>query len=249
MRVVAIVQARMGSTRLPGKVLMDLAGEPMLARVIRRVARAKTLHHVGIATTMLLSDQAIVGLCQASGWACVVGSEDDVLDRYYQAARQWRACAVVRITADCPFVDPTIIDTVVSQFLDRQPQIDYASNVFPRRTFPRGLDTEVLRFETLERVHREDRSAAGREHVTPFIYRHPQRFGIHSVAHDADYSYLRWVVDTSEDLQFARAVYAEVHGRDDFNWKELIRLLEGRPELVNINRHALQRAIEGGPVE
>lgn len=225
---------------------MDLAGEPMLTRVVRRVARAKTLHHVGIATTMLLSDQAIVGLCQASGWACVVGSEDDVLDRYYQAARQWRAYAVVRITADCPCIDPAIIDEVVSQFIERQPNIEYASNIFPHRTFPRGLDTEVVRFDTLERVRREDHSPAGREHVTAFIHRHPRRFAIHSVTSRTDYSHLRWAVDTQDDLRLARTIYAGLGARDDFAWEELVRYLDARPDLVDINRHVRQRSAEGG---
>ena len=181
MKTVAIIQARMGSTRLPGKVLLDLAGEPMLARVVHRVQRAASLQEVIVATTVQPADDAITQLCAGRGWPCARGSQDDVLDRYYQAATASQADVVVRITSDCPLIEPDVIDQVVGALLAGQPEVDYASNVQPPRTFPRGLDVEVIRFDALERAWREDVDPAWREHVTPYLYRHPERFRIHGV--------------------------------------------------------------------
>jgi spore coat polysaccharide biosynthesis protein SpsF (cytidylyltransferase family) len=164
MRTVAIIQARMGSTRLPGKVLMDLAGEPMLVRVVNRVRRAERLDEVVVATTASPSDDPIFEGCRQRGWAVERGSEKDVLDRYYRAARAHHADVVVRITADCPFVDAGLIDQVVGAFLGGG--YDYVSNVLEPRTYPRGLDVEVFRFSALEKAWQEDRDPSWREHVT-----------------------------------------------------------------------------------
>jgi len=245
MRVVAIIQARTGSTRLPGKVLMDLCGEPVLARVVTRARRAVTLGEVVVATTLEPADDAIVALCGTRGWPCFRGSEADVLDRYYRAAECYRAAAVVRITSDCPLIEPVIVDEVVRAFLDRQPGVDYASNVVPRRTFPVGLDTEVMRFEVLAQAWREDRNPAWREHVTPYIHRHPARFRLHSVVSPVDVSSMRWTVDTPEDLAFVRAVYRRFGGRDDVRWREVLGLLEREPGLLDINRGVRQKAVVG----
>lgn len=245
MRVLAIIQARMGSSRLPGKVLMDLGGEPMLVRVVNRTRRTGTLNEVVVATTTKLGDAAIVELCATRGWQSFRGSEDDSLDRYYQAASQYGADVVVRITADCPLIEPGIVDTVVEQFLDLQPHLDYACNFLPRRTYPRGLDTEVMRFDALERAWREDQNPTWREHVTPYITRNPGLFQIHGVVNDVDYSFMRWTVDTVEDLELVRAVYQRLGNRDDFNWREAIGLMECSPELMEINRHVQQKETPG----
>jgi spore coat polysaccharide biosynthesis protein SpsF len=242
MKTVAIVQARMGSTRLPGKVLQDLAGEPMLARVVNRTCRAKTLQEVVIATTTNMVDDVIVKLCEARGWSWFRGSEEDVLDRYYHAAKKYQADFIVRITSDCPLIDPEVIDHVVQEFLERQPEVDYASNTWPRRTFPRGLDTEVMRMDVLERAWREDRNPAWREHVTPYIYRNPDRFRIHNVVSPVDYSAMRWTVDTQEDLAFVRQIY-DYFGHDRFSWREVLKVLEEHPEWVEINRGVRQKRI------
>ena len=242
MRVVAIVQAHMGSTRLPGKVLLDLAGEPMLARVVNRVRRAQTLGEVLVATTMQSADEAIVRLCIERGWPCSRGSEEDVLDRYYHAAVAHQADVVVRITSDCPLIEPEVADRVVQEFLERQPEVDYACNVLPRRTFPRGLDTEVMRFDVLERAWREDLNPAWREHVTPYIQRNPGLFHIHGVTSGADYSHMRWTVDTPEDLAFVRCIY-DHFGHDRFSWREVLAVLEQHPEWLEINRHVQQKVI------
>jgi len=244
MRTIAIVQARMGSMRLPGKVLKDLAGEPMLARVVNRICRAKSLQEVVIATTTNALDDVIVKLCEARDWRWFRGSEEDVLDRYYQAARKYQADLIVRITSDCPLIDPEIVDQVVQEFLERQPEVDYASNTWPQRTFPRGLDTEVTRIDVLERAWREDRSPTWREHVTPYIYRNPDRFRIHNVLSQVDYSTMRWTVDTPEDLTFVRRIY-DYFGHDSFSWHEVLKVLEEHPEWVEINRH-VQHEREAG---
>jgi len=243
MKVIAIVQARMGSTRLPRKVLRDLAGKPVLARVINRTCRATTVHEVVIATTTNPLDDMITKLCEARGWSWFRGSEEDVLDRYYQAARKYQADIIVRITSDCPLIDPEVVDQVVQEFLERQPEVDYASNTWPRRTFPRGLDTEVMRTDVLERAWREDRNPAWREHVTPYIYRNPVLFRLHNVINPEDYSTLRWTVDTSEDLAFVRRIY-DYFGHDRFSWREVLQVLEEHPEWLKINQHVQQKVIE-----
>ena len=240
--VVAVIQARTGSTRLPGKVLMDIAGEPMLARVVTRAARAETLDEVVIATTTLGSDDRVATLCAERGWPCFRGSEDDVLDRYYQAARLHHARHVVRITSDCPLIDPGVVDRVVGEFLDRQPGVDYACNFLPQRTFPRGLDTEVMNFRALEKAWREDDNPAHREHVTQYILRHPDRFRVHGVVNPADLSRHRWTVDTIEDLTLVRQIY-EHFGNDSFSWEAVAGFLDGRPDLVAINRHIEQKVV------
>jgi len=240
MRVVAVVQARMGSTRLPGKVLQDIVGEPMLGRCVTRLRRAESLDEVVIATTRQPDDERIVDLCRKRGWAWFRGSEGDVLDRYYKAASEFGADAVVRVTSDCPLIDPEVVDRVVREFADRQPEVDYASNTFPQRTFPRGLDTEVIRFDALARAWREDANPAWREHVTPYIWRRPESFTIHSVMNETDCSAMRWTVDTLEDLRFVRRVF-EHFGHDVFSWRDVLKALDKHPEWLEINRHIQQK--------
>ena len=242
MKTVAIIQARMGSTRLPGKALVDLANEPMLARVVHRVQRAGSLHEVIVATTVQPADDAIAQFCAMRGWPCARGSQDDVLDRYYQAALASHADVVVRITSDCPLIDPEVIDQVVGALLAGQPDVDYASNVQPPRSFPRGLDTEVIRFDALERAWREDADPAWREHVTPYLYRHPERFRIQGIFNAVDLSHLRWTVDTPEDLEFVRRIYGHFDG-DTFSWHDVLALLEQHPGWLEINRTVEQKAV------
>ena len=244
MKVVAVIQARMGSTRLPGKVLRAIGGQPMLARVVERTRRAASIDDVVVATSAQPADLAIVALCKARGWACRQGSEEDVLDRYYHVARATAAEAVVRITADCPLIDPGVIDEVVGAFIDRQPQTAYASNIFPQRTFPRGLDTEVVRFDVLERGWHEAQDPDEREHVTPYVHRHPEHFAIHNVIREPDDSAMRWVVDTETDLRFVCAVYERLANREDVTWREVLRLLAQEPALLELNRQVQQKALQ-----
>jgi spore coat polysaccharide biosynthesis protein SpsF len=245
MKVVAIVQARMGSTRLPGKVLKDLAGEPVLVRCINRLRRAELLNEVVVATTVRNADRAIVRLCAEHGWSFFLGSEEDVLDRYYQAALAHQAGVVVRVTSDCPLIEPEVVDRVIREFLRRHPSLDYASNTLAPRTFPRGLDIEVVRFGALERAWREDLSPSWREHVTPYIYLNPNRFNLYAVVNEVDYSSMRWTVDTPQDLTFVRRIY-EHFGHDRFSWREVFSVLEQRPEWLSINRNVEQKELPGG---
>lgn len=240
--VVAIIQARTGSTRLPGKVLLDIAGKPMLFRDIERIRRSKKIDQIVIATTVKPSDDGIVALCRQYGCDYFRGSENDVLDRYYQAARQFDAEAVVRITSDCPLIEPSIVDKVIDKFLLLSPDADYVSNIFPLRTYPRGLDTEVMSFSTLERCWNEEKNPAYREHVTPYIHHNPEKFRIEEVNNDDDLSSMRWTVDTHEDMAFVRRVY-EYFGDNSFSWTNLLSLLRKQPELMEINKDIRQKVI------
>ena len=240
MNTVAIIQARMGSSRLPGKVLMDLGGETTLARVVRRLKRSRQVTKIVVATTTACGDQSIIRECEHLQVVCFRGEEQDVLDRYYQAARANAADAVVRITSDCPLIDPELVDETVEVF--RNEHADYACNVSPR-TYPRGLDTEVFSFDALDRAWREAREAHQREHVTPYLYEHPQIFKLASLSGAADYSRYRWTLDTREDLELLRAIYSRFDGRDDFSWQEVLRLMEREPELAELNSQVLQKSV------
>lgn len=241
MKVAAIIQARMGSTRLPGKVLEDLASQPMLAHVVNRTRRAKSLDAVAVATTTQPADNVIVHLCQTQNWPYFRGSEEDVLDRYYQAALAFKADVIVRITSDCPLIEPEIIDRVVNEFLYYYPEVEYVSNTLTH-SFPRGLDVEVMSFDALKKAWQEDRNSAWREHVTPYIWRHPEKFKIRNIANDTDYSYMRWTIDAIEDLTFVRKIYDHFQN-DSFTWREVLNLLEMHPEWLEINRHIQQKAV------
>ena len=240
MKVVAIVQARMGSTRLPGKVLKDLEDESVLARVVNRLRRARLLDDVLIATTDRPADDFIVQECRRYSVAVSRGDQEDVLDRYYRAAQLAKADAVVRVTSDCPLIDPEITDKTIAAFLEAK--CDYASNV-QVRTYPRGLDTEVFTFQALGRAWHAARQPYQRVHVTPFIYEHPQEFQLVSVTGDKDYSSHRWTVDTPQDLEFLRAVYARLTDKPMFLWTDVLEVLGREPELVEINRSIQQKAV------
>lgn len=242
-RIVAIIQARMGSTRLPGKVLKDLGGATVLARTINRMKLASSLDGVVVATSIESTDDAIVEEAERLGVPSFRGSEDDVLDRYYGAARASEAAVVVRVTSDCPLIDPSVADEVVSAFASGG--VDYASNTLTR-TYPRGLDVEVMSMDALARAKREAREPYQRTHVTPYFYENPNLFRLLSLTADADYSGHRWTVDTPEDLEFMRAVYALAGWRDDISWKELLKIVALSPALPEVNRHVRQKSLREG---
>jgi spore coat polysaccharide biosynthesis protein SpsF len=243
LKVVAIVQARMGSTRLPGKVLMDIAGKSMLARVVERLRLASTINEVLVATTDSPRDDDIVKECKACSVPVFRGDENDVLDRYFRAAQLSGAKIVVRVTSDCPLIDPEVTNKTVTAFLDASP--DYAANTLTR-TYPRGLDTEVMSFGVLSKAWQLARARYEREHVTPYIYEHPAEFKLLPVTGDADFSAHRWTVDTPEDLEFVRAIYARFDGQP-FQWRDVLNLLDREPWLTELNRSVAQKALhEGG---
>jgi spore coat polysaccharide biosynthesis protein SpsF len=240
LKAVAVIQARMGSTRLPGKVLKDLQGETVLARVVSRLRRSRLIAELLVATTDRPPDDAIVAECRKLSVPVSRGDQEDVLDRYFRAAQLAKAEIVVRITSDCPLIDPEITDRTIAAFLEARP--DYASNVLTR-TYPRGLDTEVMSFDALARAWREARKTYEREHVTPYIYEHPADFKLLSVASDEDHSHHRWTVDTPEDLEFARAVYSRFEPDAAFSWRDVLALLEREPSLIKINRSVTQKVL------
>lgn len=239
----AIIQARTGSTRLPGKVLRPILGLPILARVVDRVRRARTVDEVVVATTGLAADDSIEALCRASGWPVVRGSETDLLDRYVVAARAHAAAVVVRITSDCPLIDPALIDDVVAAH--RSGGADYASNSLEPRTYPRGLDVEAVSLAALERAWAEDTDPASREHATPYIYRHPGIFSLLRVPADEDHSAQRWCVDTAEDLELVQRIYQAI-GHDEFGWRDALNVVRQHPEWAAINRDVVQKAVPPG---
>jgi spore coat polysaccharide biosynthesis protein SpsF len=243
MKVVAIIQARMGSTRLPGKVLMDLCGATVLDRVLNRLTRSRLIQESVVATTLEPADDAIVEHCVRTARKIFRGSEQDVLDRYYRAAKQMGADVVVRITSDCPVIDPEVADATIRAFLEQR--ADYASNTRVR-TYPRGLDTEVMTMQALERAWRESTKPYQREHVTPYIYENPNEFKLHGIENDTDCSQHRWTLDTPEDYQLLGTIYTRLEGRDDFAWRDVLELVEGDPALANINRHIAQKAVHQG---
>jgi spore coat polysaccharide biosynthesis protein SpsF len=243
LNITAIVQARMGSTRLPGKVLTDLGGKTVLNRVVTRLRRATRIDDVVVATTCLPNDDSIARECQQLGAPHFRGSECDVLDRYYQVAKNFGADIIVRITADCPLIDPDLVDETLRAFQFHG--ADYASNVIPR-TYPRGLDTEVFTTEALAWAWLEAREPHQREHVTPYLYEHPETFTIASATGRADYSHYRWTLDTPEDLELIRAIYSRFDNRDDFSWQDILALMERKPELVALNSHVIQKTVLAG---
>lgn len=236
MNVVAVIQARMGSTRLPGKVLADVAGAPMLDRVIDRVRRAGWVDAVWVAGSAKRADDPIAARCRAIGVPMFRGPEEDVLGRFVGTAERARADVVVRLTADCPLLDPEVIDRVVAEVIDH-PATDYASNV-TERSYPRGLDVEAFTREALIRMDQLGRSPAAREHVTiPVRLEHPEAFHCRSVGSPDDDSDLRWTVDTAEDLEFVRLVYRTL-GLADRAWsyRELVAWCRANPAAARPDR-------------
>lgn len=229
MKTVVIIQARMGSTRLPGKVLAEIAGAPMLQRVVQRVQSAGLVEAVVLATTVSPADDAVAEYCGRLGIACFRGSEEDVLDRFYQAARGAGADLVVRITCDCPLIDAGVLDQVVS--IVKEGRADYATNTL-RYTYPDGLDVEAFTFAALEKAWREADKPSQREHVTPYL-RTSEGIVRSNVESPVDFSSrnYRWTVDTAGDLAFVRAIYDALQPRTDFGFQEVVALLESRPDL------------------
>lgn len=234
MTVLAILQARVTSTRLPKKVLAPILGQPMLGRQIERLRRAKTLDKLVVATSDDVSDDLLAAMCTAIGVPCFRGSLNDVLARFHGACTSFGpADHIVRLTGDCPLADPAVIDAVVRHHLASG--ADYTTNAL-QPTWPDGLDVEVLRMDILQRAFEEARLLSEREHVTPYIYKHPEFFCIEQVKSDRDLSTLRWTVDEPADLAFVSEVYAALYPKNPaFDTAAIMALLEQRPELAKLN--------------
>ena len=245
MKRVVIVQARMGSTRLPGKVLLPINGQPMLAQQLRRLQRCRMVDDIVVATSRSAADDPIISVAEEAGIRWFRGDQEDVLGRFAEAAVEAKADLVVRVTADCPLVDPEIVDAVVERLVEKATEADYCSNVL-QRTFPRGLDCEALFTDALMRTHRMATSKAAREHVTWFIYRErPELFRLTSVVDaEGDNSDLRWTVDTAEDLELIRKVFAmfELDVRP-MPYRQLVEAVRRHPELCRLNASVAQKPV------
>lgn len=234
MQITAIIQARFSSTRLPGKVLLLLKDKTMLESVVERVQKAKRVKKIIVITSNEKSDDKIVQLCKKKKIDCFRGSLNDVLDRYYQAAKKFKVKHICRITADCPFVDPQVIDLVAKKYLERK--FDYVSNTHPP-TYPDGLDTEIFSFEALEKAWKEAKLKSEREHVCPYIWKNPKKFKIHNVKNNKNFSGMRWTVDEESDLKFVREIYKQLYKKNKmFYMQDVLDLLKKSPELMEMNK-------------
>jgi spore coat polysaccharide biosynthesis protein SpsF len=233
MRTVIIVQARMTSTRLPGKVLMDVGGRPLLAHQLGRLKRSERADEIVVATTTNATDDPVVQLAGEEGLRWYRGSESDVLSRFVGAAREAAAEVVVRVTGDCPLIDAGVADKVIEDAITHAAECDYTSNVVVR-TYPRGLDTEVLFTDTLLRLDRMAKSPSAREHVTAGIYSMPHLFALRSVTDSADNSDLRWTVDTQVDLTLIRSL-SEAIDISGAPYAQILAYVRTHPELQTMN--------------
>lgn len=232
MSVVAIVQARMGSTRLPGKVMKKMKGRPVLFHFIRRMHESKKIDKIVIATPDKAESQPILDLAKEMDVEIFKGSESDVLDRFYQAAKKHKADIIVRVTSDCPLLDPMVVDRVIGKFLEGGH--DYVSNNL-EKSFPHGLDTEVFSFKALEKAWKETADEYDREHVTPYFYRNPDKFKLSNVSNSEDQSRYRWTLDTKEDFAFISEVYKRMYREGEiFYTEDILNLLSENPHLLKM---------------
>jgi spore coat polysaccharide biosynthesis protein SpsF len=229
--ILAILQARMSSTRLPGKVLADVAGAPMILRQIERLQRSRRIDGFVVATSTDPSDDSLAALLALDGVAVHRGPLDDVLTRYAGALQRYPAQVVARLTGDCPLADPQVIDATIDLLMDDD--LDYAANTPAHRTYPKGLDVEVMRAPCLLRAAREATDPYEREHVTPFLYRHPEIFAQAFISQDADEGEVRWTVDRPDDLDFVRAVYDGLYAsKPAFTSDDVRAFVRARPDLA-----------------
>jgi spore coat polysaccharide biosynthesis protein SpsF len=241
--IVAIIQARIGSTRLPGKILKEVSGKPILWHVVDRLSHSQSINKIVVATTDLPEDDRTEEFCIENNISFSRGSSDDVLSRYYEAAKKFNADIVIRITSDCPVIDPSVIDMMLQEYLysNKSTIIDYLSNTLVR-TFPRGLDAEIFSFEALEKTILEAQQQYEREHVTPYIYQHPEIFSLKNYASGIDFSFHRWTVDTAEDYQLINKIYVELYQPDKlFLLEDILHLFERKPELISVNQNVKQK--------
>lgn len=232
MKVVAIVQARMGSSRFPGKVMTPVCGVPLIGLLLKRLSKSEKIDQIIVATSDKKDNESMLQYVNNLGYKVYKGSEDDVLDRYYHAAKNTGADAVVRITGDCPLVDPKLVDSVIDRYLKEN--VDYCSNIAPA-TYPDGLDVEVFSVAALEEAWTK---SSQREHVTPYI--REGKFNKINVSHNDDYSNFRWTVDEPEDLEVIKSIYEHFEPRHDFDWLEVLELHSEQPKIFSANKHLIR---------
>lgn len=240
MNIVAIVQARMGSTRLPGKVLKEVLSRPLLSYQIERMKQINLIDEIIIATTPN-QNEAIIKLCNNEKINYFVGSESDVLERYYHAAKKYKADIVVRMTSDCPLIDPQIVDQILLMY--RNGKYDYVSNTI-QRTFPRGMDAEVFSFESLERAYNEAQLEYEREHVTPYLYLNKDKFEIGQFIQPDDTNEIRLTVDTPEDFELIKRIFEAIYPMNpNFKLKDILKILAENPGWFEINKEIVQKKL------
>lgn len=241
-RIIGIIQARMGSTRLPGKVLMEAAGMPLIGHQIARLRRSRHLDGLCVATSDGPGDDALAAYVHGQGIALFRGSENDVLDRFYRAALAQRADIIVRFTGDCPLIDPMLVDDLVDLIMAADPALDYASVDVSR--YPRGLDAEITRMATLQTAWTEADTDYEREHVMPFLWRRPDRFRLGHLSDPVINAPWRWCVDTPDDLTLVRHLLDHLMpDHPEFGWRDADRLMCCHPEWVAINRDVVQKTL------
>lgn len=235
-KTIAIIQARLGSTRLPRKVLIKFEGKTVLAHVVDRVKASRLVDHIIVATTNTLKDKEIVRQCRLLGVQVYTGSEEDVLDRFYQAAKLFKSknIDIVRITADCPLIDPEIIDKVIGLHLKEKP--DYTTNTLPE-TFPDGEDVEVFTFSVLEKAWKSAILDSEREHVTPYMRKNRAEFNISNLKCDVDLSKKRWTLDEKRDSEFIKIIYKDLYRKNKlFGMEDILKYIKTHPDVENTNK-------------
>lgn len=243
MHIEAFIQARMGSTRLPGKILKPVLGKPLLEFLIERLSDSKEINEIVVLTTHATVDDPIVAFCKERKILYFRGSEDHVLDRYYQAALQRKPDGIVRITSDCPLIDPDVVDQLIKIYRNEYPKFDYVSNAL-ERTFPRGLDAEVFSFDALKKAFQNAVYPEEFEHVTVYLYRHPELFKLKNVAHIPSLSHQRWTVDTPEDFALIQLILENLYPiQPQFRLNDILELLSHHPEWIKLNAHIEQKKL------
>lgn len=241
MRIIIITQARMTSTRLPGKVLRMVNDKPLLAYHVERLKRVGLADEVVVATTINASDDPIVDWCVKNQIKYYRGSEEDVLSRYYETAKEFNADAIVRVTSDCPLIDPKVVNDLIKLYIDKTNNYDYVSNTL-MRTYPRGMDAEIFSFKVLEAVHEKANTKPEREHVTSHIYRNPAEYRLGNLSYITDESQHRWTVDTPEDFELIKKILESFYPSIGFTLEECLHLLKENPSWILINKEIEQKA-------
>lgn len=243
MKIAAIIQARMGSTRLSGKILKTVNEKTLLEYQLERIKAVKNIDQIIVATTIKDNEQPIVELCEKLGIDYYRGSEQDVLSRYYETARKYKVDVIVRLTSDCPIIDPEIIDKVINLYLNNEGSVDYVSNTL-ERTYPRGLDTEVFSFEALSKAYHDAVLQRDREHVTAYFYTNPELFKLQGLKNEESCGYHRWTVDTNEDFELIRKIIESLYPiNKNFRMNDVIALINKNMKWKEINEHIEQKKL------
>jgi len=237
MKKLIIVQARMTSTRLPGKVMEIVCDKPILEHLINRLKTIRSADQIVIATTVNETDNQIVSLCKKLDTLYYRGSEEDVLGRYYEAAVEYGGDVIIRITSDCPVIDPDVVSYLIDFYMRNLKKYDYVTNTL-KRTYPRGMDAEIVSFKALKEAHFNAYDPSDREHVTPFIRNRPTQYRLHNIKYSSDLSRYRLTVDTSEDMELIRRIFESLYVENpEFKMKDILTVLEVNSEWPSVNSH------------